>query len=169
MSEVDPYAVLGLPRNATPPQVARARRRLAKRHHPDVHRATDATARMRRINQAWQILSNPVRRADYDRRHPRGGSGRYGHWRASRAGVRPAAPNSSRSSATWRRPAAAAARTATRPAGTPGGRGIPRTGRSARGELQDAGFRDSGWAALLAAAVMLLFLLLAALAGNMPT
>ena len=40
---LDPYAVLGVPREATPLQVARAHRRLAKRHHPDLHEgATDA-------------------------------------------------------------------------------------------------------------------------------
>ncbi|HJP71196.1 MAG TPA: J domain-containing protein, partial [Candidatus Limnocylindria bacterium] len=54
---VDPYATLGVPRDATPLQVARAHRRLAKRHHPDLHEgaeaASDAAERMRRINQAW--------------------------------------------------------------------------------------------------------------------
>ena len=68
---LDPYAVLGVPREATPLQVARAHRRLAKRHHPDLHEgATDAADAMRRINEAWWVLSNPIRRADYDRAHP---------------------------------------------------------------------------------------------------
>ena len=71
---LDPYAVLGVPRDATPLQVARAHRRLAKRHHPDLHEgATDAAERMRNINEAWWVLSNPVRRAEYDRANRRPG------------------------------------------------------------------------------------------------
>ncbi|HEX7197451.1 MAG TPA: J domain-containing protein, partial [Candidatus Limnocylindria bacterium] len=68
---LDPYAVLGIARDATPLQVARAHRRLAKRHHPDLHEgAVEAADRMRNINEAWALLSNPLRRADYDRSHP---------------------------------------------------------------------------------------------------
>jgi molecular chaperone DnaJ len=75
---LDPYAVLGINRTATALQVARAHRRLAKRHHPDLHGASEAAAteaeRMRRINEAWAILSNPTTRADYDRTHPSAGT-----------------------------------------------------------------------------------------------
>jgi curved DNA-binding protein len=74
LGRLDPYAILGVPRGATPLQVARAHRRLAKRHHPDIHGEADALTRMQRINAAWQILSNPVRRADYDRDHPDAGT-----------------------------------------------------------------------------------------------
>jgi curved DNA-binding protein CbpA len=64
---LDPYAILGLSRDASPLQVARAHRNLAKRHHPDLHEgASDAAERMRRINEAWRILSDPARRARYD-------------------------------------------------------------------------------------------------------
>jgi curved DNA-binding protein CbpA len=166
MSDLDPYAVLGLLRNATPPQVARARRHLAKRNHPDVLRAADATTRMRRINQAWQILSNADRRADYDRRHPWNGSRHGGHW-ASQARGRPAAT----STRTWASGSTAASwsRTVPRPTYAPGGRGIPRTRRPARPEPEDADFRDSGWAALLAIGVLLLVFFLAGVAGSMPT
>jgi curved DNA-binding protein CbpA len=165
MSDLDPYAVLGLPRNATPPQVARARRHLAKRNHPDVRGGADATARMRRINQAWQILSNADRRDDYDRRHPRNEPRYGGHW-ASQAGG-PAAT----STRTWPSDPTAASwsRTVPRPTYAPGGRGIPRTRRPARPEAEDADFRDSGWAALLAIGVVMLVILLSALAGSMPT
>src|SRR5688500_20302968 len=90
---VDPYATLGIARDATPLQVARAHRRLAKRHHPDLHEgAHDAADRMRRINEAWAILSNPTRRGDYDRGHPSAGTALSGPRAASRAPRSPVAP-----------------------------------------------------------------------------
>src|SRR5918998_5080858 len=87
---LDPYAVLGVGRDATPLQVARAHRRLAKRHHPDLHAdaatVTDAADQMRRINEAWQILSNPIRRREFDRNYPDAGTGSAvaggSHWAA---------------------------------------------------------------------------------------
>jgi curved DNA-binding protein CbpA len=62
----DPYETLGVTPQATPLQVARAHRRLAKRYHPDLHPGPDAAERMQRINRAWHILSNPARRARHD-------------------------------------------------------------------------------------------------------
>ena len=156
---LDPYAVLGVGRDASPLQVARAHRRLAKRHHPDLHEgATDAADRMRLINEAWWILSNAARRSDYDRSHPaRGALAAGGHWSASRAPIRPAAPSSTRTWADWRATAAetrAAPRTVRQPGEVP----IPRTRRPPRPEPLPTTFRDSGWAALLAAALIVLLL-----------
>ncbi len=156
---LDPYAVLGVAREATPLQVARAHRRLAKRHHPDLHEgATDAADRMRRINEAWWVLSNPARRADYDRSHPAANSLAVGgHWSASRAPIRPASPSSTRTWAEWRATAAetrAAPRTVRQPGEVP----IPRTRRPPRPEPLPSTFRDSGWAALLAAGLIVLLL-----------
>ncbi len=160
---LDPYAVLGVPRDASPLQVARAHRRLAKRHHPDLHEgATESAERMRVINEAWFILSSPARRFDYDRAHPASGTPSSGHWGASRAPITPASPSSTRTWATWRATAAetrAAPRTVRRPGEVP----IPRTRRPPRPEPAPATFRDSGWAAILAGAVIL-FLLIGAIA-----
>lgn len=66
MTTFDPYATLGIPAGASRAEAARAHRRLAKRYHPDLNRRPDAAERMRRINEAWRILSNPARRANYD-------------------------------------------------------------------------------------------------------
>ncbi|MBA4169586.1 MAG: DnaJ domain-containing protein [Chloroflexi bacterium] len=64
---MDPYAVLGVSRSASREEIARAYRRLAKQHHPDAG-ATPSTS-MARFNEAWHMLSDPARRARWDRDH----------------------------------------------------------------------------------------------------
>ena len=164
---LDPYAILGVARDATPLQVARAHRHLAKRHHPDLHEgATDAADRMRRINEAWSILSNPTQRADYDRAHPQaGGAIPGGHWAPSRSAIRPASPSSTRTWATWRA-TAAETRAAPRTRRQPGELPVIKTRRPPRAEPAEAMFRDSAWAALAAAAFILLLLAGAIAAGR---
>lgn len=76
---LDPYAVLGLSRDATAAQVAQARRRLSRQYHPDVNSAPDAAARFDEVQRAFSLLSNPAARAEYDR-----ASGRPGAPRAAR-------------------------------------------------------------------------------------
>ena len=166
---LDPYAVLGISRGATALQVARAHRRLAKRHHPDLHGAaegaSEAAERMRRINEAWAILSNPVSRADYDRSHPSAGTPLSGHWGASRAVIHPSQPSSTRTWATWRA-SAADTRAAPRTVRQPGEVVHPRTRRPPRPAPAPATFRDSGWAAIIVAAVLVVLLLGAIAAGR---
>ena len=67
MPESDPYTVLGVARSASREEIARAYRRLAKRHHPDSGAPPSAT--MARINEAWNVLSNPARRTRWDNAH----------------------------------------------------------------------------------------------------
>ena len=167
---LDPYAVLGVPRDASALVVARAHRRLAKRHHPDLHHGADTVAseaeRMRRVNEAWAILSNPVRRAEYDRAHPAAGTPRSGHWAPSRTPIQPQNPSSTRTWATWRA-TAEQTRAAPRTTRQPGEVVIPRTRRPPRPEPPPETFRDSGWAALVVGAMIVLILLGAAIAGRL--
>lgn len=62
----DYYRVLGVPRDATPEQIKKAFRKLARQHHPDVSKAPDAAARMKAVNEAYSVLSDPELRAAYD-------------------------------------------------------------------------------------------------------
>lgn len=66
MQSDDYYRVLGVPRDATPEQIKKAFRKLARQYHPDVSGAPDAAARMKALNEAYSVLSDADQRADYD-------------------------------------------------------------------------------------------------------
>jgi curved DNA-binding protein CbpA len=59
----DPYKLLGIPRDASLQTAREAYRRLAKRFHPDLAADPAAGERMRRINEAWRVISSPTRTA----------------------------------------------------------------------------------------------------------
>ncbi len=67
--DLDPYRVLGLPVGATPRQIRRRYRKLARRHHPDVAAdPREAHERFVRIQQAYEILRDPQRRAQWEQK-----------------------------------------------------------------------------------------------------
>jgi curved DNA-binding protein CbpA len=70
-AESDPYLVLGVARTATAAEIRAAYRTLGARYHPDRHQGNPleelASAKMAEINRAYEILSDPARRAAYDR------------------------------------------------------------------------------------------------------
>ena len=72
---MDYYAILGVPRTATPDEIKRAYRRLAAQHHPD--RGGD-TAKFQELQQAYDVLSDSSKRAQYDNPHPQGHSFPFG-------------------------------------------------------------------------------------------
>ena len=77
----DPYEVLGVPRDADGREVKRSFRALARELHPDVNRHDpSAEARFKEAAEAYEILSDPERRAIYDR---------YGHEGLRSGGMRP--------------------------------------------------------------------------------
>jgi curved DNA-binding protein CbpA len=61
------YEMLGVLPGANLQAIERAYRRLARRYHPDRNPTPAATARMARINAAYQVLRDPALRAEYDR------------------------------------------------------------------------------------------------------
>ncbi len=68
IEEQDYYRLLGISPDASLQEIERAYRRLARRYHPDVNPAPDAHERMAAINQAYQVLRHPERRARYNAR-----------------------------------------------------------------------------------------------------
>jgi len=68
MSATDYYDVLGVSRDASGDDIKRAYRKLARQHHPDVARdKSKAEHRFKEINEAYEVLSDPQKRAQYDR------------------------------------------------------------------------------------------------------
>lgn len=63
----DYYAVLGVARDASAEEIKRAWRKLARKYHPDVSKEPDAEKRMKEINEAFEVLGDPEKRAAYDR------------------------------------------------------------------------------------------------------
>ena len=66
MKYIDYYAALGLPRDATPDQIKKAYRTLARQHHPDMSKAPDAEEKFKNAAAAYATLKNPEKRAAYD-------------------------------------------------------------------------------------------------------
>ena len=63
----DYYEVLGVEQSASEQKIKQAFRRLAFQHHPDRNREDGAAERFKEINEAYEVLSDPDKRATYDR------------------------------------------------------------------------------------------------------
>ena len=66
----DYYAILQVHLRAEPEVIEAAYRRLSRKYHPDVSGEADAGQRMRELNEAFEVLSDPARRRAYDRHRP---------------------------------------------------------------------------------------------------
>lgn len=62
----DYYEVLGISKGASEDEIKSAYRKLAKKYHPDVNKAPDAEAKFKEVNEAYEVLSDPQKRATYD-------------------------------------------------------------------------------------------------------
>lgn len=63
----DYYAILGVPKNATPKQIKAAYMELARKHHPDMCKdKTQGEEKFKEISEAYEVLMDPPKRAMYD-------------------------------------------------------------------------------------------------------
>lgn len=66
MEYKDYYKILGVERGASETDIKKAFRKLAHKYHPDVSKEKDAEAKFKDVNEAYQTLSDPEKRAAYD-------------------------------------------------------------------------------------------------------
>jgi molecular chaperone DnaJ len=66
-SQADLYETLGVARDASAADIKRAFRRLAMEYHPDRNKEDGAETRFKQVNAAYEVLSDPEKRARYDR------------------------------------------------------------------------------------------------------
>src|SRR5688572_22049823 len=66
MSKRDYYEVLGVDKNASEEEIKKAYRKLARKYHPDVNKAPDAEERFKEVKEAYDVLSDPQKKAQYD-------------------------------------------------------------------------------------------------------
>ncbi len=67
MTDTAHYQALGIPKNASADDIKRAYRKMARKYHPDVNTSAEADAKFKAAGNAYEVLSDPEKRAAYDR------------------------------------------------------------------------------------------------------
>ncbi len=95
MAKEDFYKILGVKRDAKPEEIKKAYRRLARKYHPDVNPGDkSAEERFKQTTEAFDVLSDPKKRAVYDR---------FGQYSDNLAEWRKGGARTTKASATTRR------------------------------------------------------------------
>ncbi|MEA1063460.1 curved DNA-binding protein [Erwinia sp. HR93] len=78
----DYYAILGVQPTDSLQTIKTAYRRLARKYHPDVSKESDAEARFKDLAEAWEVLKDDTRRAEYDAMWQHRNDPHFGHQQA---------------------------------------------------------------------------------------
>ncbi len=70
MAETDFYELLGVAKTAAPDEIKRAYRKLALQYHPDRNKSKEAEEKFKEINKAYEVLSDPAKKQQYDQFGP---------------------------------------------------------------------------------------------------
>ena len=66
MASKDYYEILGVSKDASEDEIKSAYRRLAKKYHPDLNKTEEAASKFKEINEAYEVLGDSKKRANYD-------------------------------------------------------------------------------------------------------
>ena len=78
MAQEDYYKVLGVDRNASDQEISNAYRKLAKKYHPDLNHEPGAEEKYKKVNEAYEVLHDKQKRAQYDQFGSAGVNGQGG-------------------------------------------------------------------------------------------
>lgn len=70
----DYYKIMGVPENASADDIKKAYRTLARKHHPDLNKDTDSAEKFKELGEAYEVLKDPAKRAEYDQLRKYGSS-----------------------------------------------------------------------------------------------
>ena len=74
----DPYDVLGVSKDASADEIKKAYRKLSKKYHPDLNHEPGAEEKFKEVNEAFDILGDPQKKAQYDQFGAAGAQGGFG-------------------------------------------------------------------------------------------
>lgn len=72
MMDKDYYKVMGVNQNAPEKDIKMAYRRLARKYHPDISKEPNAEEQFKEVGEAYEVLKDPVKRAEYDQHRKNG-------------------------------------------------------------------------------------------------
>lgn len=87
MAEIrNPYEVLGVSKDASAADIKKAYRKLSKKYHPDLNKEPGAEEKFKEINEAYEILSDPQKKAQFDQYGSTGGQQGFGGFSGQNGG-----------------------------------------------------------------------------------